>query len=118
MGEVCNLASVNNPHTRLEILVHKREVLMIGKMVQRLLKGVHKRRLAVAARSRQHNAEARCFRSEVFCELQKALLSVCVKFELPQSAFHFDFIERREQSDGIVRRHIEPKTTLESHLPS
>ena len=91
---------------------------MIGKMIQRLLESVHQRRLAVAARSRQHNAEARCFRCEVFCELQKALLSVCVKFELPQSAFHFDFIERREQSDGIVRRHIEPKTTLESHLPS
>ena len=118
MGEVCNLASVNNPHTRLEILVHKREVLMIGKMVQRLLKSVHKRRLAVAARSRQHNAEARGFRCEVFGKLQKALLSVCVEFELPQPAFHFDFIERREQSYSIVRRHIEPKTTLESHLPS
>ena len=91
---------------------------MIGKMVQRLLESVHKRRLAVAARSRQHNAEARCFRCEVFGELQKALLSVCIKFELSQSAFHFDFIERREQSDGIVCRHIEPKTTLESHLPS
>lgn len=91
---------------------------MIGKMIQCLLESVHKRRLAIAARSRQHNAEARGFRSEVFCELQKALLSVCVKFELPQTAFHFDFIERREQSDGIICRHIEPKTTLESHLPS
>lgn len=91
---------------------------MIGKMIQRLLKSVHKRRLAVSARSRQHNAEARGFRCEVFGKLQKALFSVCVKFELPQSAFHFDFIERREQSDGIICRHIESKTTLESHLPS
>lgn len=91
---------------------------MIGKMIQCLLKSVHKRRLAIAARSRQHNAEARCFRCEVFCELQKALLSVCIKSELSQSAFHFDFIERREQSDGIICRHIESKTTLESHLPS
>lgn len=91
---------------------------MIGKMVQRLLKSIHKRGFAVAARSRQHNAEARCFRREVFSELQKALLSVCVEFERPQPAFHFDFIERREQSYSIVRRHIEPKTTLESHLPS
>lgn len=91
---------------------------MIGEMVQRLLESVHKRRLAIAARSRQHNAEARGFRSEVFCEFQQTLLSVRVKFELPQPAFHFDFIERREQSGGIVRRHIEPKTTLESHLPS
>ena len=91
---------------------------MIGEMVQRLLESVHKRRLAIAARSRQHNAEARGFRSEVFCEFQKALLSVCVKFELPQSAFYFDFIECSEQSDGIICRHIEPKTTLESHLPS
>ena len=91
---------------------------MIGKMIQRLLKSVHKRRLAVSARSRQHNAEARGFRCEVFGKLQKALLSVCVKFELPQTAFYFDFIERREQSDGIICRHIESKTTLESHLPS
>ena len=91
---------------------------MIGKMVQRLLKSIHKCGFAVAARSRQHNAKARGFRREVFGELQKALLSVCVKFELPQPAFHFDFIERREQSYSIVRRHIEPKTTLESHLPS
>ena len=91
---------------------------MIGKMIQCLLKSVHKRRLAIAARSRQHNAEARGFRSEVFCEFQQTLLSVCVKFELSQSAFHFDFIERREQSDGIICRHIESKTTLESHLPS
>ena len=91
---------------------------MIGKMMQRLLKSVHKRRLAVSARSRQHNAEARGFRCEVFGKLQKALFSVCVKFELPQPAFHFDFIERREQSDGIICRHIESKTTLESHLPS
>ena len=91
---------------------------MIGKMIQRLLKSVHKRRLAVATRSRQHNAEARGFRREVFGKFKQTLLSVCVEFELPQPAFHFDFIERREQSDGIVRRHIEPKTTLESHLPS
>lgn len=86
-------------------------------MVQRTLKSVHKRSFAVAARPRQHNAEARGFRRDVFGKLQQVLLSVRVKFEMPQSAFHFDFIECREQSGGIFRRHVEPKTTRESHLP-
>ena len=90
---------------------------MIGEMVQRLLESVHKRRLAISARSRQHNAEARGFRCEVFGKLQQVLLSVRVKIELPLSVLHFDFVERREQSGGIFSRHVEPKTTRESRLP-